>query len=78
MNLLQGTFVPMATTSQPNQETQELARLFDQTKKTLPILSEKDTTAESVKPVLNTLTGYELNHENPQLSIKNVKISQPA
>ena len=28
---------------------------------------------ESVKPVLNTLAGYEVNHENPPLSINDVR-----
>ena len=54
----------MATTSQPNQETQELTRLYYQTKKTLPILSCKDMTDESFKPVLNIFAGYEQNNES--------------
>ena len=53
----------MATTSQPNQETLDLTRLFHQTKKTLPILSNKDMADESVKPVLHTFARSEPNHE---------------
>ena len=63
----------MATTSQPNQESQELTRLFYQTKKTLPILRYKDMTDESVKPVLNTFAGYEPNHESLLFSISDAK-----
>ena len=73
MNPPQGKVVPMATTSQPNQESQELTRLFHKTKKTLPILSYKDMTDESVKPVLRTFDGYEPNHESPPFSINDAK-----
>ena len=73
MNLPQREDVPIATTSQPNQESQDLARLFHQTNKTLPILSYKNMTDESVKPVLNTFAGYEPNHEIPTFSINDTK-----
>ena len=63
----------MATTSQPNQDTLELIRLFQQTKKMLPILSYNDMTNESVKPVLITLAGYELNHESLTFSINDAR-----
>ena len=63
----------MATTSQSNEEAQELKRLFHQTKKTFPILSYKDMADESVKPVLNTLAGYEPYHESPPFSINDAK-----
>ena len=61
MNPTLGEVVPMATTSQPNEETQVLIRLFHQTKKTLPILSYNDLNDENVKLVLNIFAGYELN-----------------
>ena len=73
MNPPQGEVVPMATTSQPNQESQELTRFVHQTKKTLPMLSYKDMTDESVKPVLNRFAGYEHNHESPPFSINDAK-----
>ena len=73
MNVPQGEVVPMATASQPNQESQELTRLFHQTKKTLHILSYRDMSDESVKPVLNAIVGYEPNHESPLFSINNAK-----
>ena len=47
--------------------------MFNQTKKTLFILSYKDLTDESVKPVLNTFDRYELNHESPLFSINHAK-----
>ena len=72
MNPPQGDFVPMETTSQSNKETQMLIRLFHQTK-TIPILSYEDLTNESVKPVFNTFTGYESNHESPPFSINDAK-----
>ena len=62
----------MATISQPKIKTQALTRLFLHTKKTLPILSNKDMIDESVKPVLNTLSGYEPNHETLRY-LKNMK-----
>ena len=68
-----GEAVPMATTSQSDQEFQELTRLFHQTKKTLTILSHKDMTNEKVKPVLNTFAGYETYHESPPFSIEDAK-----
>ena len=58
----------MATTSQPNQESRELTRLFHQIKNTLTILSYKDMTDESVKPELDKFTGYEANLESPPFS----------
>ena len=73
MNPPQGEVVPMATTSQPSQESQELTRLFHQTKKALTILSYKDITDESVKLVLNTFAGYVPNHESPPFSINDAK-----
>ena len=63
----------MATTSQLNEEAQELTRLFHQTKQTLPILSYKDMTDESVKSVLNMLAAYEPNHESRPFSINDAK-----
>ena len=47
--------------------------MFHQIKKKLPILRYNDITDESVKPVLNTFAGYELNHESPPFSIRDVK-----
>ena len=58
MNPPQGKDIPMTTTSQPNQATQELTKMFHQKEKTLPILSDKDMTDESVKLVLRTFPGY--------------------
>ena len=63
----------MATISQSSEETQELIRLFHQTKKTLHILSYNDLTDENVNHVLNTFAEYELNHENPPFSINNAR-----
>ena len=63
----------MATTSQPNQESQELKRSFHQTKNTPPILSYKDIADEGVKPVLNTLAGYEPDQVSSPFSIKDAK-----
>ena len=73
MNPPQGEVGQMATTSESNEEARELTRLFYQTKKTLPVLSYKDMTDESVKPVLNTFTWYEPYHESPPFSIKDAK-----
>ena len=73
MNSPQGGIVPIATKSQPNQESQELTISVNQTKKTLPILSYKDKTDESTKPVLSTFVGYEPNHESPPFSINDAK-----
>ena len=67
MNTPQGEVKPMETTSQSNQDSKELTRLFHQTKKTLPVLSYKDMSDESVNPVLNTLIGYEPAHESPHV-----------
>ena len=69
----QGEVVPTATTSQLSQESQELTRLFHQIKKTLPILSYKDTTDEIANPVLNTLARYEPYHKSPQFPINDGK-----
>ena len=44
-----------------------------QTKRTLSILSCKDLTYESVKPVLNTSAWYEPNLESPPFSINVAK-----
>ena len=63
----------MVTTSQANEETQELKRLFHQTKKTLPKLRCNNLADERVKPVLNTFAGCEPNQENPTISIKDAK-----
>ena len=63
----------MATTSQTTQESQELTRLFNQTKKTLPILTNRDMTDENVQPVLKTFAGYESNHESSPFSISDAK-----
>ena len=69
----QGEVVSMVTTRQPNQESQELTRLCHQTKKTPSILSYKDMTDESVKPVLSMFAGYEPNYESPPFSINDAK-----
>ena len=63
----------MATTSQPNQESRELTRLFHQTKKTHHNLMDMDMTGGRVKLVLNTIAGYEPNHESPPFSINRAK-----
>ena len=42
-------------------------------KENAPILSYKDMTQEIVQTVLNTLAGYELNHESPWFSIYDAK-----
>ena len=73
MNPPQGEIVPIAITSQSNEETQELTRLFHRTKKTLPILSYNDLTDEIVKLVLNTFAGYELKYESSPFSINDAK-----
>ena len=59
----------MLTTRQPNEESQELIRLFHQTKKTLRIPSHNELTDESTKPVLNKLARYEPNNERSPFSI---------
>ena len=69
MNPPQGEVALMAITSQPNQETKELTRLFHHTKKKLPILSYKYMTNVCVKPVLKTFAEYEPKHESPPFSI---------
>ena len=71
MNPAQGEVVQMPNTSQPNNETQELIWINRQTKKKLPILRFKDMNDESIKPVLNKLTGYEPNHESFPFSTNN-------
>ena len=73
MNPHQGEVIPTATTSLPNEETQELTRLFHQTKKTLPILSYNGLTEENIKPMLDTFAGYEPSHESPSFSINDEK-----
>ena len=73
MNPPQGEVVPMTNTSQPNEETQELTRLFYQIKERLPILCYKDMTDESVKPVLNTFAEYVPNHESTSFSMNDAK-----
>ena len=73
MNLPQGEVVSMLTTSQPNEEAHELIRSFHQTNTMLPILSYKDMTGESIKPVVSMLAGYEANHESPPFSINDAK-----
>ena len=55
----------------------ELTRLFNQTKKTLPILSYKEMSDESVKPVLSTVAGYEPNHESPLFPMNDPKDVTP-
>ena len=65
----------METTSETNEENREFIRFIHQTKKALPLLRYNDLTDERVKPMLNTLLGYESNHESPTLSIKNEKDS---
>ena len=73
MNHPQGEVLPIPTTSQTNQETQELIRLFYQTKKKLPILIYKEMNDESVKPVLNMFAEIKTNHESPTFSINDAK-----
>ena len=73
MNPPQSELILMGKISQPNEETQELVRLFHETKKTLPILSHTDLTEKSVNPVSNAFLRYETNHERLQLSINDVK-----
>ena len=63
----------MPTSSQPNEETQELKRLFHQTKRTFSRLNYNDLTDESVRSVLSTIAGYETNQENPPFSINDAK-----
>ena len=63
----------MATTSQPNEETQELIRLLYQTKNTLTILSYNDLTDENVKHVISSFSRYEPNHERSSFSINDAK-----
>ena len=67
----QGEVVPMPTTSQPNNETQELIWFFRQTKKELPILRFEDMADESIKPVLKKFIGYEPNHKSSPFSTNN-------
>ena len=73
MSSPQGEVIPTATKSQPNQETQELKRIFHQTKKTMHKLRKKDMTDKSIKSVLNTFAGYEPNHESPPFSVNDAK-----
>ena len=73
MNPHKGEVLSMAITSQPNQETQELTRIFHQKKTTLLIRSNKDMTELSVKSVLSTFATYEPNHESPPFSINDTK-----
>ena len=73
MNSPQYDVVPMTTKHQPNEVAQELTRFFRQSKKTLSILSYNNQADESVKPVLNTLAGYESNHESSPFSTNDVK-----
>ena len=47
--------------------------MFHQTKKTLSILSYNDLADECFQLVVNTFSGYELNHESPPFSINNAK-----
>ena len=53
----QSEVLPIAGAIQPNKETQELMRLFYQSKKTAPVLSYKDLTDENIKLVLTTFAG---------------------
>ena len=69
MSPLQCEVVPMATTSQPNEETQKITRLFHQTKKTLSLLTYNELSDESVEHVLKTFAEYEPNHDRPPFSI---------
>ena len=39
----------------------------------LPILSYKEMNDENVKPMLNTIVGYEPNHESPLFSINDAE-----
>ena len=59
----------METTSQTNGETQGIIRLLHQTEKTLPMLNYNNLTDESVKSVLKTFAGYELNHKSTIFSV---------
>ena len=63
----------MVITSQPNQESRELKRLFHQTKKTHPKLSYEDMPGGRIKLVLNTIDGYEPSGESPPFSINSAK-----
>ena len=47
--------------------------MFNENKKTLPILSYNELTDESVNPVLSTFPGYETSHESPLFSINDAK-----
>ena len=73
MNPLQYEAVPLATISQPNEKTQELSRLFCQTKKMLLIMNYNDLNDESVKRVLNRFAGNEPSHERPPFPNNNAK-----
>ena len=63
----------MATTIQPDEQTQEFIRLLYQNKKNNPILSYYDLADESVKSVFNTFVRYEPSHENSSFSISDAK-----
>ena len=55
--------IMMVTTSQQNEKTQELTKLFHQTKKTIRILRYNGLLDVSVKNVLKTFAEFELNTE---------------
>ena len=63
----------MAITGQPNEETQELIKLFHQNKRTLLILSYNELTDEGVIPVLNIFATCESSHERSLFSISDAK-----
>ena len=69
MNPPQGEVVPIATTSQPAEETHKLTRLIGQTNKKLLVPNYIALIDESVKLVLSTFAVYELNHESRLFSV---------
>ena len=73
MGIPQNEVLSMTTTSQPNEKPQELIRLFHQTEQTILVLSYNELAYEKLKPVLNTLAGYDTKHEISPLSIIDAK-----
>ena len=61
----------MASISLPNQESQELIRLFIRKKNTLPLPNYSVIAYVSFKLVLNIFVGYEPNHKTSPKSLYN-------
>ena len=73
MSLAQGESVSMETTSQPDEETQKVARFFHPTKKIFSILNYNELAYESDKPMFSIIARYESNQESTSFSINDAK-----